>query len=127
MPCIDKWASTTHFTENNEEHYLKVTTSYEYVTVQTQINVSPSDLPNGLTVEDLCNYQTSDRIVVHFVTKVGEGAPGAIANPADMYSGYKKATRGGFHAQIIIIDLTTEDPEEKVRKKKRTVNSLGEL
>jgi hypothetical protein len=127
MPCIDLWASTTHFTENNEEHYLKVTTSYEYVTIQTQINVSVSDLPDGMTVDDLCNYQTSDRIVVHLVTEASEGTPGAIANPADMYSGYKKVSRGGFHAQIIIIDLTTEDPEEKKRKIKRTVNTLEEL
>ncbi len=128
MPCIDLWSSTTHFTENTDEHYLKVTTSYSYVTVQTQINVSVSDLPDGMTVDDLCNYQTSDRIVVHLVTEASESTPGAIANPADMYTGYKKASsRGGFHAQIIIIDLTTEDPEEKRRKTTRTNNELEEL
>lgn len=127
MPCIDLWSSTTHFTENNEEHYLRVSTSYNYVSVQTQINVSTSDLPDGMTVDDLCDYQTSDRIVVHLVTSVSQRAPGATANPVDMYSGYKKATQGGFHAQIIIIDLTTTDPEEKRRKVKRTANELEEL
>lgn len=126
MACIDDWSSTTYYDQNNE-HYLTVDTSYEYVTVSTQVGISVEQLPDGMTVDDLCDYQTSDKIVVHFVTKVEESTPGAMVNPVNMYTGYKKTTNGGFHVQIIIIDLSETEPDKKRKKIKRTTNTLSEM